>query len=135
MLGLSTQETHNGAMPAYNYANNNEDRHRALNIDYKDYNRALGNANYFTAFGYIPAENLVRNFQYNDAHVDRTTPPLLDAFRYYAQGDYNPGDPNHTLDVNAAGREEWKNPEVKKWWELSGKYWYNNGKGPKNNYE
>lgn len=131
MLGLSTQETHNGAMPIYNYAENNEDKRKALNIDYKDYNRALGNANYFTAFGYVPAENLVRNFQYNKAHVDRTTPPLLDAFRYYAQGDYNPGDPKHTSMVNDAGKRAWNNPEVKKWWELSGKYWYNTGKGPK----
>ena len=97
----------------------------------KKHDRALGNANYFTAFGHIPAENIVRDFHYNDTKVDRLTPPLLDAFQYYAQGDYNRGNRTHTKDVNAAGKEVWNNPAVKKWWELSGKYWYNDGKGPK----
>jgi hypothetical protein len=120
MLGLSTQETHNGAMPYFNYKNGDA-----------TYNRALGNTNYFTAFGYIPAENLVRNFQYNNANVDRNTPPLLDAFRYYAQGDYNTGNSKHTKDVNSAGKTAWQIPAVKDWWETSGKYWYKNGKGPK----
>jgi hypothetical protein len=99
--------------------------------DDKEYNRAIGNSNYFTAFGYIPADNFVRDYHYNDAGVDRETPPLLDAFRYFAQGDYNRNDPNHTKDVNAAGKRAWENPDVKNWWELSGKYWYNTGKGPK----
>lgn len=119
MLGLSTQETHNGAWPYYNM---NED---------KEYNRAVGNSNYFTAFGYIPADNFVRDFHYNKTNVDRNVPPLLDAFQYFAQGDYNRVNSNHTKDVNTAGKEAWKNPNVRKWWELSGIYWYNNGVGPK----
>lgn len=57
--------------------------------------------------------------------------PLLDAFRYYAQGDYNPGDQKYTQDVINKGIEAWKKLSVQKWWEASGKYWYNKGKGPK----
>ena len=57
--------------------------------------------------------------------------PLLDAFRYYAQGDYNPGDQKYTQDVINKGIEAWKKSSVQKWWETSGKYWYNKGKGPK----
>lgn len=120
MLGLSTQETHNGATPYYNYKDN-----EAL------YNRALGNSNYFTAFGTIPADNLMRDFHYNNTEVDRIVPPLLDAFQYFAQGDYNRGDPEHTREVNNKGKEVWKNPKVQEWWKTSGKYWYNNPKGPK----
>ena len=116
MLGLSTQETHNGALPYFNYRNNNE------------YNKMLGNSNYLTAFGYLPAENLVRNFHYNKGNVDRSTPPLLDAFQYFAQGDYNRGDAEHTTSVNNTGKRVWQNPKVKQWWEESGKYWYNNSK-------
>ena len=29
--------------------------------------------------------------------------------------------------VNEAGKEAWKNPDVRKWWETSGKYWYKYG--------
>ena len=122
MLGLSTQETHNGAWP---YINMKKGK------DSKEYNRALGNSNYFTAFGYIPADNFVRNYHYNNTGVDRATPPLLDAFRYFAQGDYNRGEADHTQKVNAAGRRAWQNPKVQEWWETSGKYWYNNPNGPK----
>lgn len=32
--------------------------------------------------------------------------------------------------VNEAGKEAWKNPDVRKWWETSGKYWYKYGHGP-----
>lgn len=116
MLGLAGQETHFGAQPTHN-------------IEYRDKNnrRALMNTNYFTAFGYIPAENLVRNFQYNTSKVDRSVPPLLDAFQYYAQGDYNRGDSSHTSDINNTGQNIWKNPDVQKWWKQSGQYWYNEG--------
>ena len=120
MLGLAAQETSNGAMPYFNF----QKRQPA-------YNRALANSNYLTAFGSIPAEYLVRNYQYNDAGVDRSTPPLLDAFRYYAQGDYNRKDRKHRADVTAKGREAWKNPNVKEWWDESGKYWYDKGAGNK----
>ena len=117
-LGLSTRETKNGAQP---YFNQDKDDH---------YNRVIGNSNYFTAFGYIPADNLMRNYQYTDANVDKLTPPILDAFRYYAQGDYNAKRDKHKRNVIKEGEAVWNNPEVKKWWELSGKYWYNNGREP-----
>lgn len=120
MLGLSTRETKNGAMPYLNYKNGDP-----------EYNKALGNSNYLTAYGYIPADNLVRNYQYNYAGVSRDAPPLLDAFRYYAQGDYNTNASSHTRDVVKEGKLAWQNPDVQKWWELSGKYWYNTGEGPK----
>lgn len=51
MLGLAAQETKYGAVPFFNFT------------DYDtDYNRALANSNYFTAYGFIPADNIVRNF-------------------------------------------------------------------------
>lgn len=123
MLGLSYQETRNGAWPYFNTA----DMKKEKNYTERD----LANSNYLTAYGYIPAENLVRDFHYNAAEVSRDTPPLLDAFRYFAQGDYNRNDPNHTRDVNLSVKEAWKNPNVRNWWEQSGKYWYNTGRGPK----
>ena len=118
IIGLSTRETKNGAQPYFNQNGTPE------------YNREVGNSNYFTAFGYIPADNLMRNFQYNNADVDRTTPPILDAFQYYAQGDYNAKREKHKKSVNEEGKAAWQNPKVREWWELSGKYWYNNPNGP-----
>lgn len=53
-------------------------------------NRELANTNYFTAFGYIPAEALVRDWSYKYEN-DKSLPPLLDAIRRYAEGDYNRG--------------------------------------------
>ncbi len=120
MLGLAAQETHMGAMP-YSVLKEND----------KEYNRALSNSNYFTAFGYIPADNLVNDYHYNKDNVSRKVPPLLDAFQYFAQGDYNRGDKRHTRDVNNTGAKIWKDADVQKWWESSGKYWYNNPDGLK----
>lgn len=120
MLGLAGNETYFGAEPYFNEKGD------------QDYLRALGNSNYFTAFDYIPADNLLRNYQYNKASVDRSIPPILDAFRYYAQGDYNRGDPNHTRKINVVGRALWENPLIREWWEKSGQYWYNNPTGKRN---
>ena len=80
--------------------------------------KGLANSNYFTAYDYIPAHRLVRDFHYNVLSDEEreATPPLLDAFRFYAEGDYNRGDPNHTHDVNKAGEEAWKNKAVQNWW-------------------
>ena len=66
----------------------------------------------------------MRNFQYTDANVDKSVPPILDAFQYYAQGDYNAKRDLHKRNVIKEGEAVWKNPEVQKWWEESGKNWY-----------
>ncbi len=53
--------------------------------------------------------------------------PLLDAFRYYAQGDYNPGDQKYTQDVINKGIEAWKKSSVQNWWNTEGKGLYIEG--------
>lgn len=108
MLGLTTQETHNGSQIMFNQN--------------KDNSRDLANANYFTAFGSAPAESFGRDFQYS---LDQTMPPLQHMFWYYGTGKYNTGDPNHTKDVNAVGSQVWKIPQVQNWWNTSGKKFYN----------
>ena len=113
-LGLSLRETKGGALPYTNDSRTSGD---------KEAKRAFYNANVFTAFQDIPATALVNDYHYNK--TSQTVPPLLDAFQYYAQGDYNRGDPNHTTDVKAAGAEAFKNPQVQRWWNNEGKYWFN----------
>lgn len=123
MLGLAFQETSNGARPHVNSKKSKNPR-------------ALANSNYFTAYENIPADDFVNDYHYNAAGVSRDVPPLLDAFQYFAQGDYNRNDPNHTKDVNNSGKRAWKNPNVLAWWNTSdpnaGKnlydYWYNKTK-------
>lgn len=113
-LGLSLRETKGGALPYTNDSRTSGD---------KEAKRAFYNANVFTAFQDIPATALVNDYHYNK--TSQTVPPLLDAFQYYAQGDYNRGDPNHTRDVKAAGKEAFQNPQVQRWWDTEGKYWFN----------
>lgn len=116
MVGLASQETNFGAH-----------LFRNTGLDDKFSDREIANSNYFTAYGYVPADNIIRNFQYGTNEENKTVPPLLDAFRYYAQGDYNRKDPNHTSDVNERGKQLWKNKKVQDWWNASGQYWYNKG--------
>lgn len=113
-LGLSLRETKGGALPYTNDSRTSGD---------KEAKRAFYNANVFTAFQDIPATALVNDYHYNK--TSQTMPPLLDAFQYYAQGDYNRLDSNHTADVKAAGKEAFKNPQVQRWWNNEGKYWFN----------
>lgn len=104
-LGLSAQETAFGALPFYNYG--------AEDID----DRALGNSSYFRNYGSIPAENLVRDFRYNieESPIDRKVPPLLHAFKYWKEGNYNRGDANHTGDVRRKGNEVINTKEIQDW--------------------
>lgn len=113
-LGLSLRETKGGALPYSNDSKTSRD---------KEAKRAFYNANVFTAFQDIPATALVNDYHYNK--TSQSVPPLLDAFQYYAQGDYNRGDSNHTADVKAAGKEAFQNPQVQRWWDTEGKYWFN----------
>lgn len=113
-LGLSLRETKGGALPYSNDSRTSRD---------KEAKRAFYNANVFTAFQDIPATALVNDYHYNK--TSQSIPPLLDAFQYYAQGDYNRGDSNHTADVKAAGKEAFQNPQVQRWWNTEGKYWFN----------
>lgn len=113
-LGLSLRETKGGALPYSNDSRTSKD---------KEAKRAFYNANVFTAFQDIPATALVNDYHYNK--TSQSVPPLLDAFQYYAQGDYNRGDSNHTADVKAAGKDVFQNPQVQRWWDTEGKYWFN----------
>ena len=113
-LGLSLRETKGGALPYSNDSRTSGD---------KEAKRAFYNANVFTAFQDIPATGLVNDYHYNK--TSQSVPPLLDAFQYYAQGDYNRGDSNHTADVREAGNTAFQNPKVVDWWNNEGKYWFN----------
>lgn len=126
-LGLAMQETNFGKHPFYNYGK--------LGNNYTS--RDLGNANYFKAFGSIPAEYLVRDFRYNDDGVGQgkhpislTTPPLQHAMEYFNSGNYNRGDPNHTNDVLKAGSDIWNETtnSLQDWWNNEGKRFYYNTK-------
>ena len=56
---------------------------------------------------------------------DRKNKSLLQhAFEYFKQGKYNPGDPNHTKDVQDAGKAAFNSPEIQKWWNTEGYKWY-----------
>lgn len=56
---------------------------------------------------------------------DRKNKSLLQhAFEYFKQGKYNPGDPNHTKDVQDAGKAAFNSPEIQKWWNTVGYKWY-----------
>lgn len=104
-IGIAAQETVLGALPLYNYGDENVS------------DRALGNASYFRNYGIIPAENFVRDFRYNVAEdpISRDIPPLLHAFEYWKKGNYNRGDPNHTSDVRNKGRAVMNTKVIQEW--------------------
>lgn len=103
IIGLVSQETNFGAQPFINTDGVKKERRTVLN------------SNYVKSFGYIPAEYFIRDFHYNDTKVNPKTPALLDAIRYYAEGDYNRGDKNHTPDAQKRGKEVWKNNGIQSW--------------------
>lgn len=124
-LGLPFQETVKGEHPYFNYDN----KGGVANMPGFT-KRDLGNTNYFRNYGIIPAENFVRDFEYNTGGYNKgkpvtNIPPLQHAFRLLKEGKYNSGDPNHTKDVESAGRDVWLSPEIQKWWKESGKKFYN----------
>ena len=51
MIGLASQETNFGAHLF---------RNTGLDDEFSD--REIANSNYFTAYGYVPADNMIRNF-------------------------------------------------------------------------
>ena len=128
-LGLPYQETAFGKKPVFNYGK--------LGEGYTA--QDLGNTNYFKNFGSIPAEYLVRDFRYNgdiiykgkrDNPIPLSIAPLQHALEYFNAGKYNPGDPNHTKDVKAAGDALWNETtgSLANWWNTEGKSWYDKGK-------
>ena len=108
-LGLAAQETKVGAVPH-------------LNIQ-KASPEIYNNTNVARAMGGLPAGSYINNYHW--WNTSRTINPLLDGFRYYAEGDYNRGDKNHTKNVQATGERLFKKPQVQTWWDLSGRYQYN----------
>lgn len=121
-IGLAGQETRFGRIPFYNFKNGDP-----------EYNRALGNSNYIKNYGGIPAEYLIRNFQYNGSGKgnenavpkDELVPPLLDGFQYYNSGNYNTNSPSHQEDVRRVGLEFLNTAEGQDYWNRTGQYWYN----------
>ena len=84
--------------------------------------RAYYNMNYFNNYGFIPAENLVNDWAYNEKDVNGQSihsktdmPPLQHAFQYFKSGKYNPGEPGHTNFVLQEGKNILANPDVQKW--------------------
>lgn len=120
-IGLSRQETDFGKYPFFNFGNSTSQS-----------GRALANSNYIQNFGGIPAEYLIRNFQYHGKGKgnegvqpkDFSIPPLLDGFQYYNSGYYNTGDPNHQSDVTRSGLEFLNTEEGRNYWNTTGQYWY-----------
>lgn len=53
--------------------------------------------------------------------------PIVQAFELDRMGRYNPGISNHNQLVQQRGEELMNSPEIIKWWEESGKGWYNKG--------
>jgi hypothetical protein len=127
-LGLAYQETSFGKQPYFNYRaipkNSTEEERAKIN----HHNRSIGNMNYFRNYEMIPAEFLVRDYEYNTGGYNKgkryDMPPLLHAFEYFKSGRYNPGDPNHTSDVIKAGRSIYNTPSIQEWWNNSGKKFY-----------
>lgn len=116
-LGLGNQETENGTHPLYNYMEEYKTDTPQEREHKKEQNRNLANANYFKAFGFIPQDAFIRNWHYSHTKVDKNTPPLLDGFRYYSQGYYNPGEDGsnrekHFRDVQRKGIKMLQNKDI-----------------------
>lgn len=118
-IGLAYKETTFGRQPYFNYKTDS------------NYNRIIGNMNYFQNFESIPAEFLVRDYEYHKGgrnkgrkYTDKA--PLEHAFEYFKSGNYNRGDPNHTSDTYKLGNNLFNTPEIQEWWRNSGKKFYYN---------
>lgn len=116
-LGLYGQETIGGAVPYGNVEKIKKTDSVEKQKEIKERNRALFNLNYSREYGWIPAEYIVRDFEYNRLghEVDRTIPPLQHAFDYFKKGKYNTGDSSHTKDVLNKGSQMLNDSDVKKW--------------------
>lgn len=109
IVGLASQETKFGVYPR---------------VYIQDYNKVGKDFNFMRANKGIPGYALVNNYHWYNS-TDKTQPPLLDAMRYYAQGDYNTKVKNkHIASVKNAGERLFKKDQMKTWWEMSGKYEY-----------
>lgn len=110
-LGLAAQETAFGATPAYNYGKVPD-----FAKDMEDYDRALGNASYFRNYETIPANSIVRDWEYfKQPDKKRVGPPLLHAFNYWKSGKYNPKDTTHTRTVRNKGKKVINTPVIQEW--------------------
>lgn len=67
--------------------------------------------------GWKYTENQMKKF---DANIN----VLEHGFGLFKEGKYNPGDPNHTKDVENSGKLAWQSPEIQKWWKTSGNKYY-----------
>lgn len=113
IVGLPSQETKFGMFPAL-YTKN-------LNA-YKDWNIMRLN-------GGLPSYLIANNYHWLN-NTDKSTHPLLDTYQYYAQGDYNRGDINHTKSVQNTGQRLFNKPQIQTWWEMSGKFEYDDKEKP-----
>lgn len=134
-LGL-LHESFNGSVPFENTAGayNNTSygkKHPLTKEQGKIRDRVLLNANYFRNYGFIPSENIVRDFKYSDDNINTNIPPLLHAMDIVNRKTnsnkafYNPGDSNYEDNNTNYGKRIYNNEEVKKWWNDSGRYFYN----------
>lgn len=109
-VGLAAHETGLGHYPLFNDKNGDT-----------QYNRALHNSDYFMNFGSIPAEYLVRDFEYNKGGRNKgipieDVPPLEHAFNYYKSGLYNPAvKEDHYRKVKAWGERLSKDKTYQTW--------------------
>jgi hypothetical protein len=53
--------------------------------------------------------------------------PIVQAYELDATGDYNSNMKDHNRLVEQRGIELWGSPEIQKWWEETGKAWYEKG--------
>lgn len=53
--------------------------------------------------------------------------PIVQAYELDATGNYNSNMKDHNKLVEQRGIELWKSPEIQKWWEETGKAWYEKG--------
>lgn len=53
--------------------------------------------------------------------------PIVQAYELDATGNYNSNMKDHNQLVEQRGIELWKSPEIQKWWEETGKAWYEKG--------
>lgn len=140
-IGLAGQETTFGTYSGYDKASDNNPQHlvndhayssnnpyydlletarkKALKIDPtygKEYEQALDSI-------------INAGVKYTERQIPKweksvSMPVLQHAFTKYKQGTYNTGDPNHTRDVEKAGKAAFNSPEIQHWWNTEGYKWY-----------
>lgn len=128
--------------PVRNFDNHNLiNNHAYYNRPYSDYYKVLYNKLYNdfdTAFDdslRIAIEDDIKH-QLDNGGPKATTKiynednAMADGFARYADNPskYNPGQENYIQMVNNIANEVWSEPQIQKWWEEKGKYYYEKGK-------